>query len=196
MTTANLISKTIGELNALMDEADELREQMIAQGVQMQTINVLVEMGFHDRGDDNDTLIKSALEGAEKTYGQGAISQQELTDLLEQLVAIEKDIAARRRSAKQQGLDLQAINFLARIIRQNPGDGGELAINKLVAYSRACDIPLSGIDQIVQKFDAEPASVLPNIARPVENHADLRLLWRDVSIGLFFAVVLMALMVG
>lgn len=178
-----------------MDESDELREQLIAMGIQMQTINVLVEMGFHDRAED-EALIVSALDGAEKAYGKSSISRQQLTDQLEQLVSIEKDIAQSRRSAKQRGLDLQAINFLARIIRQNPGDGGKQAVNNFLGYSQACDIPLTGIEQIAQNVAAEPESVLPKIARPVDTTGKSGLFWRDVSIGLFFAVVLMTLMVG
>ena len=192
----NIINKTIQDLNTLMDESDELREQLLAQGVQMQTINVLVEMGFHDRADDSDALITAALEGAEKAYGRDALSRHELDEQLAQLVSIEKDTAHCRRSAKQQGLDLQAINFLARVIRQNPGDRGEQAINKLFAYSQACNISLSGIEQITQTCVAEPESVLPQIARSAGVSSGYPLLWRDISIGVFLSVVLMALMVG
>jgi hemoglobin-like flavoprotein len=174
-----------------MDESDELREELLACGVQTQAINVLVEMGFHDRLDKDNALLKSVL-----TEADNSKAQETLLDQLEQLIAVEKDIAHSRRLAKQQGIDIQAINFLARVIRQNPGDGGEKVINSVLGYAQACNVPLSGIEQIAQKHTSEPESVLPQIPFAVEDDNRRRtLLFRDIAIGLLFSIVLMALMV-
>lgn len=174
-----------------MDESDELRQELMARGVQTQAINVLVEMGFHDRLDKDNTLLKSVLSGA-----SNPAAQESLLDQLEQLIAVEKDIAHSRRLAKQQGIDIQAINFLARVIRQNPGDGGEKVINSVMGYAQACNVPLSGIEKIAQTHTTEPESVMPQIAFPADHGNRMRtLLLRDIAIGLLFSIVLMALMV-
>lgn len=192
----NVVRETVLELNKLMSDSEELREQLESRGVQAQTINVLVEMGFHNRMSENETLVNSALGSAREAYGHGAISHSELSEQLEKLVAVEKDIAHSRRLAKQKGLDLQALNVLARIIRQNPGDGGEKAINTFLGYSQACDVNLSGINQITQNLVSEPQTVLPQIERPVEDiNRQRNILYRDILVGLAFAIVLMALMV-
>lgn len=192
----NAIRDTIAELNKLMSESEELRDQLVARGVPAQTINVLVEMGFHNRVSEHNALISSALGSAKEAFGQGAVTQEELSEQVEKLVSVEKDIAHCRRVAKQKGLDLHAINMLARIIRENPGDGGEKVVNTFLGYSQACKVNLSGIDQITQKYTAEPESVLPQIERPVEDiHSQRNKFFRDVFVGLTFAIVLMALIV-
>ncbi len=178
-----------------MDEADELREQLMAKGIQNQTINVLVEKGFHDQIDLDDELVDSALSTARQSLGAAAVDKQFLIQLLQELIEIEKDIANRRRIAKQQGLDLQAINTLARMIRMNPGDGGESSINNFFAYAQACKVKLSGIEKIVQKFDREPESVLPKIVKLEDSNRQWKLLCRDITVGLVFSIVLIALIV-
>ncbi|MFK7889179.1 MAG: hypothetical protein AB8B63_00065 [Granulosicoccus sp.] len=195
-TVNNLVRQTVTELNQLQDDSEEIRAQLLAKGVQTQTINVLVEKGFHDQLDDGDELVDSAVEASLQSYGHGAISRDELFEQLTQLVDIEKDTAYRRRLAKQEGLDIQAMNFLARVIRENPGDGGQRVINSFIGYAKACDVELSGIGEIVQKVSAKPQSVLPDIERPAPAQQQVNaIVVRDVLIGLLFTVVLMSIMI-
>jgi hypothetical protein len=110
-------------------------------------------------------LIEAALRSSEKQYGKGAITRKELQESLDKLLALEKDLAHCRKLCSEGGLNLQAINFLSQMIRQNPGDGGEGAINTLLGYAVACDVSLAGVEGVINKYFKKPESVLPRISR-------------------------------
>jgi len=142
-------------------------------------------------------LIEAALQSSRQAYGHGAISREELESTLDELLALEKDVAYTRKLCKQRGLDLQVINSLTQLVRQNPGDGGEKAVNTFLGYALACDMDLSGMDEIKQKYTTELASVLPDIKRK-DNTAPAfcgRNTAIDVFIGIALTISLMALLI-
>ena len=192
--STNLVRRTVLEITALLDEAHHLREELVARGVQTQTINVLVEMGFHGRLDEREQLLGTAVAASEATYGTGAITREGLLTHLRQLDGLEKDLQHSRRLARQQGLDLQVLNFLTQIIRRHPGDGGRQAVNTFFGYALACGIELDGIAEVAQRFGDKPASVLPDIPRRgrVETRWSPAALARDAAIGTVLAAALLA----
>lgn len=194
----NRVSRTVEEIVRLLDEIDDAREELVARGVQYQTLNVLVEFGFHEREEGRETLVASALAAARETYGAGAIDREELERRLVALVSLERDVAHTRRLARQQGFDLQALNFLAQIVRKNPGDGGELAVNTFLGYALACGIPLERIADIAQRFGGKQGSVLPDIERRAAESADrwpVGELARDAALGLCLGLGILWLLV-
>ena len=197
ISRSNVISRTVDELTRLLTEIDDAREELIARGIQNQTLNVLVELGFHGREEGRETLFESALAGAREAHGVGAISREELTRRLDALVMLERDVAHARRMARQQGLDLQVLNFLTQLIRKNPGDGGERAIDTFFGYALACGKPLAGIADVAQRVGGAPKSVLPDIERhPRENGRQALLqVVRDVTFGLIAGVGMIWLLV-
>lgn len=197
VSDSNVISRTVGEMTRLLDEIDDAREELMARGVQNQTINVLVEFGFHDREQGYEALFEPALTAAREAYGVGAITREELERRLADLVSLERDIAHARRIARQQGLDLQVLNFLTQIIRKHPGDGGEQAIDTFCGYALACGLPLSGIAGVAQRVGGEPKSVLPAIARrpPPGGRWNVKHLVRDTVFGLVTGIGIIWMMV-
>ena len=85
--------------------------------------------------------------------------------------------------------------MLVQLVRQNPGDGGTKALNTFLGYARACNIDLSGIDEITQKYTQEAGSVLPDIQRTKTDKSRLlrQILVRDIFIGLTLTVVMFSL---
>lgn len=193
----NIVLSSVRELSVLYTNMEELRGELRARGVQGQATNVMVEMAFHNRKAEMQGLIEAALQSSRQAYGHGAISRDELEDALDNMLTLEKDVAYTRKLCKQRGLDLQVINFLTQLVRQNPGDGGEKAINTFLGYAVACKIDLSGIDEITQKYTTELASVLPDIQRREKGSQNMlrRTLVIDVLLGLTLTVGLMALLV-
>lgn len=191
----NVIMSSVRELSTLQANMEDIRAELRARGIQGQTTNVMVEMAFHNRQSEMQALMETALQSSEKEYGHGAITRNEFQDALDNLLTLEKDVAHTRKLCKQQGLNLQVMNMLVQLVRQNPGDGGTKAINTFLGYARACNIELSGIDEVTQKYTTEPASVLPNIQRiEVDETCERRkALVRDVVLGLTLTVVMFLL---
>lgn len=191
----NVILNSVQALSTLYTAMEDQRGELRARGVQSQATMVLVEMAFHNRQDEMHGLIEAALQSSRQAFGHGAITREELEEKLDNLLAIEKDVAYTRRLCTQRGLNLPVINFLTQLVRQNPGDGGKKAVNTFIGYASACNIELSGIDEITKKYTTEPESVLPVIEQETED--DKRALTRsvmiDLLIGLSLTIALMAL---
>ena len=191
----NVILSSVRELTSLQASMEDIRAELRARGIQGQASNVMVEMAFHNRLDEMQVLMDTALRSSEQEYGHGAITRNELQEALDNLLILEKDVAHTRKLCKQQGLNLQVMNMLVQLVRQNPGDGGTTAINTFLGYARACNIELSGIDEVTQKYTTEPASVLPDIQRLEigESRILRKMLVRDIVIGLTLTVVMFLL---
>ena len=191
----NIVVNAIRDLTSLYEQMEEHRVELRARGIQGQATNVMVEMAFHKRKDQMQGLMEAALQSSRQAFGLGAITREELEVKIDSMLEIEKDIAHTRKLCKQRGLNLPVINFLTQLIRQNPGDGGQKAVNTFLGYASACNIELSGIDEITQKYTTEPESVLPVIEQETED--DKRALTRsvmiDLLIGLSLTIALMAL---
>lgn len=186
----NPISRTVEEIVRLLVEIEDGREELMARGIQNQTLNVLIEFGMHGREEGREMMIEAALSSAAEEHGINAIEREELERRLADLLALELDVSHARRIARQQGIDLQVLNFMTRLIQKNPGDGGERVVNAFFGYALACGIPLAGIEEVVQRVGGAPKSVLPDIDR--EAYEDERWTWRDLlrdaALGVCLAV--------
>ena len=193
--TNNIVLNSLRELCSLQTNMEDIRAELRARGIQGQSTNVMVEMAFHNRPEEMHVLMDSALQISEQEYGHGAISRDELQEALDNLLILEKDVAHTRKLCKQQGLNVKVMNMLVQLVRQNPGDGGTKALNTFLGYARACNIDLSGIDEITQKYTQEAGSVLPDIQRTKTDKSRLlrQILVRDIFIGLTLTVVMFSL---
>jgi len=197
-TATNPTKRVVDEVVALMGEVHEVREEIMARGIPFHTINVLVEMGVHDKLEEQATMCKTALETSKKQHGAAGITAEALDGHLDTLVNLEKDLGHVRRLGRDQGLDMNSINYLTMIIRQNPGDGGEKMINTFLAYAMACEIPLHRIEEIFAEATSGPKSVLPDISRDEELDiaaAARKRLVIDLGIGCALALLALSLLV-
>lgn len=191
----NLVRSSIQEFCALHKEMHYLRENLVALGVPTQTLTILIEMGFHDRGKEQHQLMMSCL----SEIGGGHVDETvkiKFQKQLNELTELEHDMAHARKIARESGLNLPALNSLTNMIRQNPGDGGEKMVNSFLAYAIAANIPLIGIDEILEKAKEKPKSVLPVIERTqvLDNRKQHIALVRDVVIGSVLATALLVLL--
>ncbi len=193
----NPVKRIVDEVVALMGDIHEGREELMARGIPFHNINALVELGVHKKHEDMAIMCKTAIDASQKQYGAAGITPELLDELLDNLVTLEKDLGHVRGLGRQQGLDMNSINYLTMIIRQNPGDGGEKMINTFLAYTLACDIPLHRVEEILAETTAGPKSVLPQIAREEEpdlKAASRKRLITDVCVGCVLAVLALTLL--
>ena len=159
-THNNLIKRTVDEIYGLMAEVHEIREELLAHGVQFHMLNALIELGVHEKPDEQAKMVTTAVEASVKAHGPQAIEREELEQHLEEIVVLEKDLRHVRHVASQQGVHMQALNHLTQLMRLNPGDKGVQAINTFVAYADAAGIKLDRLDEIREQYKDGPASVL------------------------------------
>lgn len=193
----NPTKRVVDEVVALMGEVHEVKEEIMARGIPFHTVNVLVELGVHNKLEEQASMRKTALETSQKQHGAAAITAEKLDEHLETLVNLEKDLGHVRRLGRDQGLDMSSVNYLTLIIRQNPGDGGEKMINTFLAYAMACDIPLHRIEDIFAEAASGPKSVLPDIPRDDEPDlaaAARKRLFIDIAIGSALALLALSLL--
>ena len=164
----NLIKRSVDEICGLMGDVHEIREELLARGVQFHMLNALIELGVNERHEERLKMMGTALDASEKAFGAQAIKREELERYLTEIVTLEKDLRHVRHVASQQGIHMQALNHLTQLMRLNPGDGGVHAINTFVAYADAAGVPLDRMEKIREQFSDGPKSVLPNIARELE----------------------------
>lgn len=164
----NPIKRTIEEFNGLIDEMDDLREFLRAHGVPLRTTRMIVEFGVQNKPDKQTTAIDSAMEQAEKSFGEGCLERTELENNISTIVNLERDLTHARSVAREEGLDAQALSNLAQIIQQNPGDGGAKAVNTFLGYALAYGIRTDQLKDIVGELTQRPASVLPQIPRKAD----------------------------
>lgn len=161
----NLIKRTVDEIYGLMAEVHEIREELLAHGVQFHMLNAMIELGVHEKPEEQAKMVTTAVEASVKAHGPQAIEREELEQHLEEIVVLEKDLRHVRHVASQQGVHMQALNHLTQLMRLNPGDKGVQAINTFVAYADAAGIKLDRLDEIREQYKDGPASVLPDIPR-------------------------------
>lgn len=193
----NPTKRVVDEVVVLMGEIHETKEEIIARGIPFHTANVLVELGLHGKLEEQASMRKTALETSKKQYGGAAITPEKLDAHLETLVNLEKDLGHVRRLGREQGLDMNSVNYLTLIIRQNPGDGGEKMINTFLAYAMACDIPLHRIEEFLEEATSGPKSVLPDIPRddtPDIAAAARKRLITDIFVGCALALMALTLL--
>ncbi|ASJ71622.1 hypothetical protein [Granulosicoccus antarcticus] len=188
---SNMVKKSLDEILGFSEEMYHLKEELVAFGIPMQTINVIVEHGFNGNEEQMAILLSTALSASEQSLGLGSIGKSDLEARVAALVVLEKDQAFARRVARQQGLNLQALNFLVQIVRQNPGDKGEKVVNEFIAYAMACDIPFEKVGAIVGEVGKQDTgSVLPNIPR--KKKADTRSTLKDIARDAVLGIVISA----
>lgn len=193
----NVISDAVANITRLMSDMTFLREGLIANGIPAQTVTVLIEMNLHRRTEARDRLVDSAIQGARESFGDTAIEKRRLLGDLDQLVALEQDLAHVRRILREQGVNVQAMNFLTQLIRQNPGDGGAAAVRDFVAYSIACGLPIGDALERAESLTIRSASVLPKIERRVRpsSLASTIPLLREIVVGTLVGFSLLLMMV-
>lgn len=186
----NPVRQSVEEICELLGDSHEIRQEIMARGVQFNTLNVLVDYGTQNKTDEQGDLIKSTVSASRKEYGDAGITEEQLKKQLEDLVTIERDIGHVRRLSQNQGMNMQALNFLTQIIRLNPGDGGEKSVNNFLSYALACGIKLDNVKADAKEITAGTGSVLPQIPRPDEptNEQQLKVILRDVGIGLLLSL--------
>lgn len=194
---ANDTKRVVNEVVALMGDIHDVKEEIMARGVPFHTVNVMIELGVHDKLDEQAKMKETALETSRKQHGAAAITEEALDQHLDTLVALEKDLGHVRKLGRDQGLDMTSINYLTLIIRQNPGDGGEKMVNTFLGYALACDIPLHRVEEIAEQAKSGPASVLPDIERIEEQNsaaAARKRLITDICVGCFLSLIALALL--
>ena len=186
----NTVRQLVEEVCNLMGDTHDLREDSMAHGVQFHTLNVMVEMGLHDKPEEQAEMMKTALAASKKAHGGAAITEERLKHNVDTLVLLEKDIGHVRRLAQLQNINLQAFNFLTQIIRLNPGDGGEKTINDFVAYAALCEIKLEKFKGVAEEYGGGKNTVLPEIdcVREDEKRQALNRWLTDIIVGLAIGV--------
>jgi len=189
----NLIKRTIDEIYALMSEVHQIREDLFAHGIQFHRLNAMIELGVHDKTDELDKALTAAVQASVSAHGPQAIEREELVNLLDEVVVLEKDLRHVRHVAKRQGVHMQALNSLTQLMRLNPGDKGAKAINTFLAYADAGGISLDRIDEIRSQYKDGPKSVLPDIAQEevAARHEALFDTGRNILLGLGLTAIMM-----
>lgn len=189
----NLVQRSIREITTLQREMHDLSENLVALGAPFQTINVLVEMGFNNKVTEQTALMESLFVDADGGNGVAVADRDKFCFQLKQLVDYERDMANVRRTAREQGLKLPAVNALTQMIRRNPGDGGKAEINAFLAYALAYGVELDGLASVLKQVEQEPQSVLPQIDRTRFDSAPhaRKTLIRDLLMGASLTVVLL-----
>lgn len=187
----NLIKRTVDEVCGLMAEVHEIREELLAHGVQFHMLNALIELGVHDKPEELAKMMTTAVEASVKAHGPQAIEREELEAHLVSIVTLEKDLRHVRHVASQQGVHMQALNHLTQLMRLNPGDGGVQAINTFVAYADASGVPLDRMEKIREQYADGPKSVLPDIAR--HDAVDVKDKAREIGMNVLAGLALTAL---
>lgn len=192
---SNPVKRIVDEIVELMALSHEEREELLARGVPYHTINMMVEMGAGEKHDELAEIKKTAIALSEKQYGAAAVTPEQVDERVGALVTLKRDTALALKVAKSQGHDMGVINMLTMTIRQNPGDGGEKAVNTFLAYAIACDIPVTKVEQMVEEVTAGPKSVLPQITldREDEKLVAKKKLISDITIGCVLAFIAMML---
>jgi len=189
----NLIKRTVDEIYALMSEVHQIREDLFAHGIQFHRLNAMIELGVHDKTDELEKALTAAIEASVSAHGPQAIEREELVELLDEVVVLEKDLRHIRHVAKRQGVHMQALNSLTQLMRLNPGDRGTQAINTFLAYADAAGISLDRIDDIRAQYSDGPKSVLPDIDQEdvSARHDGLVDVGRNILVGLGLTAIMM-----
>ena len=195
---SNMVKESLEEILGFTTNMSYQKEELVAFGIPMQTINVMVENGFRGNTDSLQTMMLTAMSASENELGGGSIAKSDLEARMGALIAMEKDLAFSRRVAKQQGLNLQVLNFLVQIIQRNPGDKGEKAVNEFIAYAGACSIPFNKASDILEKVGtSNSGSVMPNISRNQKPspRSLLKNITGDIAVGLVISVAVLWLII-
>ena len=192
-TTNNLVKRSVDEICALMADVHEIREELLAHGVQFHMLNALIELGVHDKPDELAKMAETAVQASVKAHGSQAIEAEELDRHLDEIVTLEKSLRHVRHVASQQGVHMQALNHLTQLMRLNPGDGGVQAINTFVAYADAAGVPLERVVELREQVAEESESVLPDIPREdaAARGAVLKKRLTDLAVGTALTVGVM-----
>jgi len=186
----NTVRQLVEEITNLMADTHEIREDVRARGVQFHTLNMMIEMGVHDKPDEQAEVMKTAIAASKKAHGGAAITEAQLRSQLDTIVMLERDIGHVRRLAQEQKLNMQAMNFLTQIIRSNPGDGGKKVVNEFVAYAMLCGIEIEKFKEVIDNIGSGPKSVLPVVELPEEDPSVVarKKLFAEIALGLAIGV--------
>ncbi len=193
----NRVLKTVEEFCHLHREMHDVRENLIALGAPFQTVGVLVELGFNSRHEEQEKLIRSCLESQMINGVVDPLTEEKFRQQLLQMTELERDMAHARKVARESGMLIPALNSLTNMIRQNPGDGGELVINTFVAYALAAGVKLEMFQEILDSSKKKKESVLPviDMDTPDPRVASRKAMIRDLFLSTCITVFIMYLIV-
>ena len=194
---ASTVQSCVADLCGIQKESEIIRERLIRQGVTSQVLNVLVEMGVHDKLEEQAKLVATAVSASAGNLGVGGIDRQDLTQQLALLVSLEKDVAEVRRLAKSQEIDLPVVNALVRFILNNPEDGGSKAVTTFLAYSQVCNIKVLGVADLSKAVEEQRQSVLPEIQRAqfIQEGRPSLILLREIAVAVLIGIGVMWMVV-
>lgn len=202
--SGNEVSRAVRDFARLHAARNELRSELRAHGVPLRVTKVLVELGLQNQSDEQAVAFDAALAQAWREHGEGSLDRATLEGQVASIIQLDREMGQARRRAGDAGLDVPALAILSQLVQTNPGDGGEQAVNRLIAYARACDITLDGVPDMAARLSVPAASVLPDIARMPESRAESRAetwaeTWvphlRDAVLGLIIGVVVIRLLI-
>jgi len=62
----NTVRQVVEEICNLMGDTHHIREEILARGVQFHTLNILIEMGVHNKPDEQAEVMKAAAKSLTK----------------------------------------------------------------------------------------------------------------------------------
>lgn len=191
VSSDNPVRRVIEEFKDLIDEMDDLREVLRAHGVPLRTTRMVVEFGLQNKPDKQAMALDSAMEQAEKSFGEGCLSRKALENHISTIVTLERDLSQARAAAREEGLDAQALSVLTQMVQQNPGDGGAKAVNTFLGYALAYGVKTDQLAEIASDLTSRPTSVLPQIPRNNDRNTvkPQKKLIQDAFVGLLIGVV-------
>ncbi len=193
----NPIKQAVEDFRSLIDEMDDLREILRAHGIPLRTTRMIVEFGVQKKPEKQAMAIDSAMEQAEKTFGEGCLERHVLENYIATIVTLEHDLTHARSVARGEGLDAQALSMLTQMVQQNPGDGGAKAVNTFLGYALAYGVKTDQLAKIAGELTQRPASVLPQIPRKSNDvvKQPKKKLAQDILLGLFIGVLVIYMLI-
>lgn len=191
--SGNLVKRTVDEVGVLLGKLNDVRDDLIARGVQFHMLNALIELGTQKKLHEQEVMAATTVEVSVQEIGPRAIALPELLEQLAIIDELQKQRGHVLHLASEQGVHMQALNQLTQLMRMNPGDRGAQSINTFIAYADAAGIPLDRASEIRARFEDEAKSVLPDIPREIARAPAeaLRETASNVAVGILLTVFTM-----
>jgi len=195
----NVVRESVDEFVRLNREMNERRQTLRAHGVPLRTSAMMVNFGLQKQPERQSEAMDGALDQSRREMGEGMLDRERLVARVNEIVALQQELNHANAIARAKGLDAESVALLSQLIEQNPGDGGEKAVNTVLAYARACAIALDDVPEMAAALTAPPASVLPVVARGADEKRTTgdwrKAVFKDAAVGLVIGVVVIWMLV-
>ena len=194
----NVVRESVAEFVKISREMEERRQTLRAHGVPLRMTAMLVNFGLQKQPERQAEAMDGVLARSSREEGEGLIDRERLALWVDEIVDLQQDLNRAKAIARNRGLDVEAASLLGQLVEQNPGDGGEKAVNTFLAYARACAIPLDDVPEMAAALTAPPASTLPSFDRQRNDGSvggGWRTVARDAAVGLAIGTVVMWVLV-